>query len=163
MAAMLVQYVDPDAVNKALDAAAAAHGVDPRLVHAVAMTETGKNPWQNRAEPGFRRTYLDGKGRNLPGWMPAPNQVPNLETELTGRAQSWGVMQILGETARELGFNYPWFGVLFIPDIGAEYGVKYLRKCLDAAGGDVKGGLFKYNGGADAGYPARVLAHLASL
>ena len=70
------------------------------------------------------------------------------------RALSWGLMQNVGQVARESGSTrYP-------PLFAAEQGLsrcKVLRKKFDAMGGDAMGGdtmrgLLAWNGGANAAY-----------
>jgi len=74
------------------------------------------------------------------------------------RAVSWGLMQVMGQTAREFGYPGP-LPQLCSPGVGLLYGCKKLKSCFErAAGGDVRQALSFYNGGGDPTYPDHVLA-----
>lgn len=74
-------------------AAAVAHNLPPALVCAVAEWESGGwQPFAMRYEPAFERRY-------------DPVDATKQPTEHYARAVSWGLMQVMGETARELGFT----------------------------------------------------------
>jgi hypothetical protein len=59
---------------------------------------------------------------------------------------SRGLMQILFRTAQGEGYTGDPDG-LFDPATNVEYGLRYLRRQLDRANGDVRGALSAYNGG----------------
>lgn len=125
---------------------ASVHVLDPALVCAVAENESSWNPWSTRYEPGFFHRYIEPL--NLPGG------------EAFMRATSWGLMQIMGQTARELGFDGRFITELCDPDTGLEYGCRKLKHCLDAKAGDVDKALLMYNGGGDLHYPERVKSRM---
>jgi soluble lytic murein transglycosylase-like protein len=127
--------------------AAEAHGIDPALVCAVCHHESGNwKPYAVRYEPTFYGRYIV--------------QMKLSETEKTLRATSFGLMQVMGQTAREFGFNGDYLTELLEPMNGIEYGCRKLARCLDQANGDVRSALLLYNGGGDKGYPDRVLQYL---
>ena len=80
---------------------AAQHGLDEALVCAVAEQESGWNPWAIRYEPGFFDRYVP---KNLP------------VTEAHSRAFSWGVMQVMGQVARENSFTGKYLSELADPE-----------------------------------------------
>jgi soluble lytic murein transglycosylase-like protein len=121
-------------------------GLDPALVMAVCQHESSWNPWAVRFEPGFYRTYTSA--------MKLP------ETEKTMRATSFGLMQIMGQVAREKGFDEPFLTALCDPLNGVMYGCRKLKECLDKENGSVSSALLRYNGGGDAKYPEMVLQYL---
>jgi soluble lytic murein transglycosylase-like protein len=123
------------------------HLLDPALVCAVAEQESGWNPWAIRFEPAFERRYIH------PTLPEAPTTL-----ELT-KAMSFGLMQIMGEVAIELGFAGRFLSELCDPDVGLDYGCKKLRQCFDKHSFDVEA-LLAYNGGGDLTYPDLVLARL---
>jgi len=71
---------------------------------------------------------------------------------------SWGVMQVMGQVAREFGFKEPSLTELCDPATGIEFGCRILAARLARSKGDVSAALLAWNGGADANYPAEVLA-----
>jgi soluble lytic murein transglycosylase-like protein len=121
--------------------------LDPALVCAVCEQESGWNPWAMRFEPMFLRHYI----------KPVVPEAPT--TEQMARATSWGLMQIMGETARELGFSSKYLAELGDPATGLLWGCKKLRGCLDARG-DERLALLMWNGGGNPAYPDQVIARM---
>lgn len=112
---------------------AATYALDPRLLEAQVWTESSDDPFAFRHEKGFFERYLrhhpDAKGF---AWGPLA-------------ACSYGLLQILGETALELGYDdRP--ERLFIPQVSLSWGAKYLVRCRERAHGDPRGMLARYNG-----------------
>ena len=129
-------------------AVAGRQGLDPALVCAVCEQESGWNSWAIRYEPAFYRHYLQP--------MIAKGALHD-ETETRARAFSWGLMQVMGQTARENGYGGHLAG-LCDPAAGIEVGCRVLTGKLAEAQGDVERGLLLWNGGANSSYPAEVLA-----
>jgi soluble lytic murein transglycosylase-like protein len=78
-------------------AAALAHSLDPALVCAVCEQESAWNPWAIRYEPGFLARYV----------APLFTAGKISATEAYARSFSWGLMQVMGQVAREHGFGVP--------------------------------------------------------
>lgn len=121
------------------------NNVDPALACAVVEQESAWNVWAIRYEPGFYMRYV-------------VHQVNLNETERSARATSWGVFQMMGQVARELGFEQKFLSSLCDPDFGIPLGIKKLKQCLEACGGDEAKALLRWNGGGNAEYPLQVLA-----
>ena len=132
------------------DTVARAHGVDPALVKAVCHYESANwQTWATRFEPRFFERYIKTmKGISI--------------SEMHARATSWGLMQVMGQVAREYGFAGRFLAELCDPATGIEYGVRKFGRELARNSGDIRKTLLAYNGGGDAGYPARVLAYVDS-
>ena len=122
------------------------YGLDPALVCAVCEQESSWNTWAARCEPRFKARYID------------PLNLPDTEAWL--RSISFGLMQLMGEGARELGYKGP-LVQLCDPAIGLVLGCQWLAKKLASAGGDVAKALLLWNGGANLDYPNQVLARKA--
>ena len=122
--------------------------LDPALVCAVVEQESGWNTWAMRYEPAFFTKYV------------APFYTNNkiTATEAWARGFSWGLMQVMGQVARESGFESTFLSSLCDPETGLTIGCKVLRKKFDAARGDITQALLAWNGGSNPAYAAQVLA-----
>jgi hypothetical protein len=133
------------------------HQLNPHLVLAVIETESRGHTWASRYEPGFYRRYLAGKSlKELPGKYP---ENVDTQEEYQARSSSLGVMQVMGQTARELGYEGS-FEDFLNPKINIEFGCRLLARNLKRAKGVVRQALLFYNGGADTRYPERVFKNL---
>lgn len=131
---------------------AAKYQIDTDLICAMVEQESGWNPWKIRFEPGFLQKYI----------VPIEGKAALSATEVYARSFSWGLLQVMGEDAREDGFA----GVmpeLLDPETGLEYGCKRFARLLariDAGPDRMLTALLHWNGGANANYPGQVLARL---
>ncbi len=110
------------------------YGIDPELLEAQVIVESSGDPNALRYEPAFFRTYVKGN--------------PAAKAAHFGplAACSYGLLQILLETAVDIGFpGQPWN--LFDPAVGLEWGAKYFERLLVWAGGDYTRALCAFNGG----------------
>jgi soluble lytic murein transglycosylase-like protein len=131
--------------------AAAAQSLDPALVCAVVEQESSWNPWAMRYEPAFFAKYVAHLYTN--------NKIT--ASEAYARGFSWGLMQVMGQVAREMGFDGTFLSAVCDPEQGLAIGCKLLRKKLDAMDGDTTRGLLAWNGGGNPAYPAQVLGRRA--
>ena len=122
--------------------------IDPALVCAVVEHESSWNPWAMRYEPMFFDHYIQPLLNN--------NTIHTM-TEAIGRATSYGLMQTMGQVAREFGFQGKFLCQLCDPEISLDFGCKKLVKCLDSSNGDIEKALLSYNGGGDPNYPNAVM------
>lgn len=90
------------------------------VVAGMILQESRGNPFAIRFEPAFFERYLRGKH------FPPPRGV-SADTERSGRAWSWGLMQVMGETARNEGFKGSFFAELCVPSAGIYWGLKHLQ------------------------------------
>ena len=133
---------------------ASAHSLDPALVCAVIEQESSWNPFAMRYEPAFFAKYVAPLYTN--------NKVS--ASEAYARGFSWGLMQVMGQVAREFGFDAPFLSALCDPEQGIAIGCKVLRRkfdamaCLPGQAGDVTRGLLAWNGGGNPAYASQVLA-----
>jgi soluble lytic murein transglycosylase-like protein len=131
--------------------AAAAHNLDPALVCAVIEQESSWNPWAMRYEPIFVAKYVAALYTN--------NKIT--ASEAYARGFSWGLMQVMGQTAREVGLTALHLSALCDPAVGLAVGCKILRKKLESASGDTHKALLAWNGGSNPDYADEVKARIA--
>lgn len=96
-------------------------GVDPHIALAMIEIESGNQPWTFRYEPNNAWTYFPdrfSKALNL-----------GLDSERVSQDTSYGLTQIMGSTARSMGFR-DYCSKLFRVDLNLFYGLSYLKKCL---------------------------------
>lgn len=128
--------------------AAARYGLDAALVCALIEQESSWDTHAMRYEPGFRALYV------------APLRLA--PSEEIARSISWGLMQVMGQVAREHEFGGKFLSALCDPATGIDVGCRVLVSKLAAASRDVTRGLQRWNGGANPDYAAQVLARVSN-
>lgn len=124
------------------------HGIDPQLLLALCHHESAGLRWSAfRYEPAFYDKYVD-----------AALKLHN-PTEAHAQAISWGLGQVMGLVARELGFKGIDLSELLDPEVGTYWAAKKLKRCLSMKNQDIRLALLAYNGGSNPKYPDLVLAH----
>ena len=126
-------------------AVAPAFNLPSDLVCAVCEQESGWNPNATRYEQGFRERYIDRMG--LP------------EIEAIQRSTSYGLMQLMGQVAIEMGFKGDLYQLLD-PEVGLAWGCRYLEKKMVHAEGNTEAALLSWNGGGNEEYPRQVLGRV---
>lgn len=124
-------------------------GVDGDLICALVEQESNWNPYAMRYEPAFYSRYVQPQGGLG-------------TTEMTSRATSWGLMQVMGQVARELGFSGPFLSALCDPEIGLEWGCRKFSIVMGKTGNHVDAALQCYNGGSNALYAQQVKSRIAT-
>lgn len=144
--------------DKEVTAIAGEYGLDPLLVKAVVLAESGGKTSAYRYEPGFFMRYL----ANKPEFKDAnPERV----------SASYGLMQVMYTTGQQHGLiGAP--EALFVPVVGLSYGCAHLASLLKKCDGNVEQALAQYNGGEtgnehapyrNAGYVRTVMLILETL
>lgn len=146
------------------------YALPPLLVAAMVVVESSGSTWTVRYEPGFFDRYLRMAEINA-------RRPCSTETERRMCATSFGLLQVMGQVARERGYKATYLTGLCDPATGLEYGCKHLvwtRTTLQAKGkpADAASLCAAYNGGIGAvkgpgnytnpEYPAKVLAALGT-
>jgi soluble lytic murein transglycosylase-like protein len=114
--------------------------------------ESSWNPWALRYEPAFYARYVEPQ---------LSRGAIASEGEARARAFSWGLMQVMGQVARERGFAGASLANLCDPATGLAVGCRVFAAKLAAAEGNVERALQLWNGGANPDYAAQVLARAA--
>lgn len=111
-------------VDNLIIAVAQKFRIDANLIRAISWQESEGDFWRPRFEPQMSDTLL------FEADTFAHNRRISLITEQTLQKMSWGPMQVMGATARWLGFALD-LPQLCQPELGLFYGAKYLRWLLD--------------------------------
>ncbi len=140
--------------------------VDPKLVAAIIVQESSGNRWATRVEEAFYSKYLKPKLRSqLAGHV--PSMIPTLSTEKWNRATSFGLCQIMGDTARVLGFDGQFLAEIYDERINIDLCCRFLYKAYGQFAAyqepvKTEKVLLAYNGGGALNYPTLIRNHISS-
>ncbi len=123
-----------DSLSQLARNSAKKYGLDPALVCAVVEQESAWNPWAIRYEERFYVKYVLGG-------LTDEEIIKLGKTELQSRAFSWGLMQVMGLTARVHGFNGRFLSELCRPQVGLEVGCQVLQDYLHEKEGYLRAAL----------------------
>lgn len=136
-------------IRNLIHAAAAKYGLNANLVAALIHVESSGNPKAVRFEPYFFDRYLK-KPKMLKGKWPLKQTE---QTERIFRACSFGLMQVMGNTAREHGFEGESLLDLLDPATNLDVGCRYLAHLMRLKNRNEREALFAYNAGPGSTYP----------
>lgn len=108
-------------------------GIEPRLLKAIATAESSLSPNAIRFEPAFN--YLKDVE------VFAKQTGVSVDTERMLQRCSFGLVQIMGGTARDLGYSGPLAAFISDPAAALSYGARYLVSLYSRYGvvGQAKG------------------------
>ena len=98
-------------------------GIPEGLICAIIQVESSQNPYAIRYEPNYK--YLHQPEHY------SKKHLVSFDTEVNAQKTSWGPMQVMGGTARWLGFDKSYLSQLLEPEFGLYYGAMYLKKQYD--------------------------------
>lgn len=116
-------------------------GLPAGVLKAVAVQESNLDTWASRYEPDFFVRYI------VP-MKDVQTFGASRPTELRHRATSWGLLQIMGQVAREQGATFAHLDMLCDPVFGISYGARHLGKQFKRYDGDLAKALAAYNAGS---------------
>jgi soluble lytic murein transglycosylase-like protein len=117
----------------------------PSLLAAIIQEESRFEPWAARTEPHYKRKAIVQQQARV--WSKRFRGLPTYETELDDRSRSIGLMQVMGQLAREQGFTSRYLSELHLPEHAVHHGAKRLRLLLDRYRGDTLSAVSAYNQG----------------
>lgn len=128
------------------------YGLNAQVICAQITVESAWNIYATRYEPTWK--WL------VDTTLCAKKAQTSEATEKVLQSCSWGLMQVMGSVARELGYEGP-IPKLCDPEMGITYGCKKLRACLTIHS-NLPDALASYNAGnpnyqAGKNYAAKVM------
>ena len=117
-------------------------GLPPELVRAVIQTESCWNPWAWNPEHQYRwywnvktrRPFRTLSQSEVESERP-PHDFETLagdpDQEWWGQSASWGLMQVMGAVARELGFRGDYLPNILLPELNIALGCQQLGRLRD--------------------------------
>jgi soluble lytic murein transglycosylase-like protein len=135
-----------DAVKKA----AGAYDLDPAIVMAVVMTESGGCQYAARYEATFKNLLDPERMRPL---------GCSIDTETMLQKTSFGLMQVMGAVLREKGFRGWLTEILDDVDAQLDYGCRHLARFLKMHG-TIEKALASYNAGSPRVHPDGKLVNI---
>ena len=106
-------------LRKTIEEKASEFEIDPDFVESFCFVESSFNPRATRWEPEFYNHYI----------VPIIKNTNIDPEEAQNRATSWGLMQLMGQVAREYGFKDA-FTELFDPATALEWSLKHLKRYI---------------------------------
>ncbi|MEP7236198.1 MAG: transglycosylase SLT domain-containing protein, partial [Ignavibacteriota bacterium] len=106
----------------------------PGLLAAFIQEESAFDQFAMRTEPGYlkkKRVIAEARA-----WSRAHQGLPTAASETFARSTSWGPMQVMGQVAREQGFDEKYLTSLITPFNSIDQGAKLLQKNLKRYRGD---------------------------
>ncbi len=145
-------------IRAAIEAKAAEHGLEPNLVEAIVLTESGGNPWAWNPEPRYRYLVDVRSGRPFRPMSEVeiiaktpPYDFKALagdpDQEWWGQQASWGLMQVMGALAREQGFRAHYLTELTDVMTGLHFGCKHFASLLSWSRSQTNQAIAAYNAG----------------
>jgi len=136
---MLVPY------QSLIEAVATQRHLPPALIAAIVQEESRFNPWAERTEPRYLRNAVVRRRARI--WAQS-HALPTYTTELYDRSRSMGLMQVMGEVAREQQFDAQYLSALFAPRAALDEGALLLSRLLARTHGDTLAAISAYNRGS---------------
>jgi soluble lytic murein transglycosylase-like protein len=123
----------------------------PSLVCGICEQESSWDPDALRYEGVFFIRYIEP--------MINSGALTDIK-EAENRATSWGLMQVMGQVAREMLYTGPF--PFPTPAEGIRVGCEKFARCVAASKGDMVAALLRYNGGGNPNYPREVIVKSAA-
>jgi len=140
-------------------------GVSLPLILGIINTESSGNPWAYNPEPKYKWLWSCKRQQPFraitkheecseypPPDFPAPHPSVDPDAEWWGQQASWGLMQVMGAVAREMGFAGPYLTELCDPEVNLRIGCAKVVRLLKTWG-DPEMAASAYNRGAIAYRP----------
>ncbi len=130
-----------------IDSVASAYHIPPALIAAIVQEESNFEAFAIRTEPAYlkKRSVINAAR----AWSKTHHGIPTATTELVLRASSWGLMQPMGQLAREQGFSAKYLSELILPTQSLSQGALLLARLLKRYHQDTLSAISAYNQGSN--------------
>lgn len=132
--------------RREIERGAAKRHLAPWLVAGIIQEESLFDTWASRTELAYERKAVVKRGAKT--WSRKHGGLPTYNTELRDRAQSKGLMQTMGQLAREQGFGARYLSALHLPENSIEQGTIKLDTLFKRYGKDTLAVISAYNAGS---------------
>jgi hypothetical protein len=148
--------------------------LDPDVVEAMVLQESGGDEWAWNPEPHYRyfwdvkasKPFRQPTAAELASQFP-PRDFPMLggdrDQEWWAQQASFGLLQVMGAVAREQGFRGVFLTELCQPTLNLDIGCQFFAVLLRWAKGDTWQAVAAYNGGRGNWRGAHPQAHVAKV
>jgi soluble lytic murein transglycosylase-like protein len=128
-----------------IESSAAKYALPASLIAAVIQEESRFEEFATRHEARYMRSR---RVRSAAAAWSRAHGLPSAATELADRSRSFGLMQVMGETAREQGFAARYLAEMYLPRNSIDHGAKLLRTLLERYHNDTLSAISAYNQGS---------------
>lgn len=130
-----------------IESVAKKHNLEPALLAAFIQEESNFDAWAYRYEPGFAKRYKSRIYAEARAWSRSHKGLPTFQSESVMRSTSFGLMQPMGQVAREEGFKARYLIELIKPFNSIEAGAKHLLSKMKKYPKDTLSAISAYNQG----------------
>jgi len=90
------------------------HGLPPALLAAFVQQESRFDQWATRTEPHYKKKKV--VINEAKAWTRKSGGIPTVNTEIDDRSRSYGLGQVMGQKAREQGFDSKYLAAMYDPE-----------------------------------------------
>lgn len=131
--------------QKEITKVARKYNIPPALLTAFVQKESAFSKWAGRVELHYKKKQV--VIREAKAWSKKKKGIPTFNTELDDRSRSYGLGQIMGQSAREQGYDSTFLATLYEPEINLTEVCKKIRSLFDRYGTDTLSVISAYNQG----------------
>jgi len=133
----------------------------PEIIQALMCQESRGNPHAVRFELGYYTNKIV-EAESLV-WSKKYKGIPTADTERVMRSTSFGLMQIMGQLAREHGYSPQFLTQLLIAEENIMLGVKILNNWIKKLNGNEDHAILAWNRGPGCAVPIGHESYLVSV
>lgn len=121
------------------------HGLPPALLAAFVQQESRFDQWATRTEPHYKKKKV--VINEAKAWTKKSGGIPTVNTEIDDRSRSYGLGQVMGQKAREQGFDSKYLAALYDPEKNINAIALEVKRVFRVYPGDTLSAISAYNQG----------------